>query len=125
MFGGNPGGLNGWWAPLPVFEKYEQDVPPPGYIQGGSGFFCRGMAVTAMDHTFLPRRLARAYPALSLGGWTNVVKLVTILGMGIYTAVCSHDTTYTSARIQSSGTDRLLRTAFLRRAVEEWKESKR
>lgn len=123
MFGGNPDALNGWWVPPPVFEKYKQDELPPGYIQGGSAFFCHSMTVTALDHTFLPRHLARSYPAVSLGGWTSIVELVTMLGMGIYTAVCAHDLSLSSARIQSTGTDRLLRTAYLRRATEEWKEA--
>lgn len=96
---------------------------PANYAQGDSSFFCHQMAVTAFDHTFLPRRLARAAPAVQLGGWSNAAELVVVLMMGIYTAACLHDVRLTSMRIGSTGADRLIRTAFLRRAVEEWKSA--
>lgn len=44
-----------------------------------------------------------------------------MLKMGIYTTTCTHDISLASARIGSSDTDRLLRTVYLRRATEKWK----
>lgn len=91
-----------------------------------NSLFVIGTTVHVGGKTFqwekgLPRQKACGNPALGLGGWTNATELVVMLKMVIYTTTCTHDISMTSARIGSSDTDRLLRTLYLRRATEEWK----
>jgi hypothetical protein len=125
MVGADGRMMNGWWAPAQVLEAYNNDNPlAPGYVQGNSDFFCHLAAVSAFDHTFLARTRSRRYPAIQLGAWTNADELIIMLGFGIYDAYTPGDQEACKQRLYSTGADRIERTAFLRRAVEEWKVSR-
>lgn len=125
MIRNDPNTMNGWWAPPEVFQAYNNgQAPAPGYVQGNHDFFCHLSAVSALDHTFLARTRSRRYPAVQLGVWTNADELVIMLGFGIYDAYAPQDREACKQRLYNTGADRLERTAFARRVLEEWKMSR-
>lgn len=124
MVGNDENIMNGWWAPAQVFAAYNGGVAPaPGYVVGDSSFYCHGNAVSALDHTLLPRVRSRKFPAAQFGVWTNAGELIVMMGIGNYEAQPVGDLEISRQRLYCTGADRIERTAFIRRAMEEWKVS--
>lgn len=86
--------------------------------EGADEFFFRE-AVTALDNIFLPRAMADSAPVVELGSWPNASEIVT--GLKLCTILDSSVQGDSGRRARAGGLDRIDRSKFLRRALEEMK----
>ncbi|AGW80478.2 putative coat protein [Leptopilina boulardi Toti-like virus] len=78
-------------------------------------------AVSPVDHRCVRRIMARTYPAVSIGSWSNMAEVALCTGWACYNTFNAEKVELIAMRMFSSNTDRITRTRYLRVGYEEWK----
>lgn len=79
------------------------------------------IAVSSCDTLFAPRQATRASPQVIVGKWTNLAALTLGTGVCLYRMYDVEAKEAVCARMFTGLHDRVMRSRFLRKAVECWK----